>query len=50
MGSADDRAREPETAVVVQGGRERGLVLHELTEEVLTGETDATEATNALAI
>lgn len=44
VGSTDDRPREPEAAVPVQGGRERGLVLHKLMEEVLTGETDAAEA------
>ena len=44
MGSADDQPREREAAVGVQGGRERGLVLHKLMEEVLTGETDTTEA------
>ena len=31
-------------ALSVQGGRERGLILHKLLEEVLTGETDADEA------
>jgi ATP-dependent exoDNAse (exonuclease V) beta subunit len=41
--SADDEPRETEAAAV-QGGRERGLVLHKLMEEVLTGETDAAEA------
>ena len=33
---------EPQAVVMVQGGRERGLILHKLMEEVLTGETDAT--------
>jgi hypothetical protein len=33
-----------ESALGVQGGRERGLILHKLLEEVLTGETDADEA------
>jgi exodeoxyribonuclease-5 len=28
----------------VQGGRERGLILHKLMEEVLTGETPEAEA------
>ncbi|WP_194260906.1 PD-(D/E)XK nuclease family protein [Gluconobacter vitians] len=30
-------------ALSIQGGRERGLILHKLLEEVLTGETDAGE-------
>lgn len=30
---------EPEMLITVQGGRERGLVIHKLLEEVLTGET-----------
>lgn len=30
---------EPEMLIAVQGGRERGLVIHKLLEEVLTGET-----------
>jgi len=38
-GSADDQPPELETNIVVQGGRERGLILHKLMEEVLTGET-----------
>ncbi len=37
-GSADDQPRELEAAASIQGGRERGLVLHKLMEEVLTGE------------
>lgn len=37
--SADDQPPELETNIVVQGGRERGLILHKLMEEVLTGET-----------
>jgi exodeoxyribonuclease-5 len=53
MGSGDDQPRELEAAVAVQGGRERGLILHKLMEEVLTGETDAvtpalTERANVL--
>jgi len=44
MGSGDDQPRELEATVVVQGGRERGLILHKLMEEVLTGETDAAAA------
>jgi len=43
MGSADDQPRGPDAKVAVQGGRERGLVLHKLMEEVLSGETDAAE-------
>jgi exodeoxyribonuclease-5 len=43
-GSADDdQPREPEDAALVQGGRERGLILHKLMEEVLTGETEGAE-------
>jgi exodeoxyribonuclease-5 len=38
-GSADDQPSELDTAAPVQGGRERGLILHKLMEEVLTGET-----------
>ncbi|OYQ36841.1 ATP-dependent endonuclease [Niveispirillum lacus] len=38
-GSADDQPPELEAAALVQGGRERGLILHKLMEEVLTGET-----------
>jgi exodeoxyribonuclease-5 len=38
--SADDRQPDDEKAATsVQGGRERGLILHKLLEEVLTGET-----------
>ena len=44
-GSADDLPPELETTAQVQGGRERGLILHKLMEEVLTGETDEAEAT-----
>jgi ATP-dependent exoDNAse (exonuclease V) beta subunit len=43
-GSSDDgQPRELEAAAPVQGGRERGLILHKLMEEVLTGETEETE-------
>jgi ATP-dependent exoDNAse (exonuclease V) beta subunit len=42
-GSADEQ-NELEAAVPVQGGRERGLILHKLMEEVLTGETQVSEA------
>ena len=44
MGSADDQPPETEADVLVQGGRERGLILHKLMEEVLTGETPEAEA------
>ena len=43
-GSADDPPPELEAAVLVQGGRERGLILHKLMEEVLTGEIPEAEA------
>jgi hypothetical protein len=39
MGAAEEQPRDLEI-VAVQGGRERGLILHKLLEEVLTGETD----------
>lgn len=42
VNSDDDQPRQMETEVAVQGGLERGLILHKLMEEVLTGETDAT--------
>ena len=42
-GSADEQS-ELEAPVLVQGGRERGLILHKLMEEVLTGETQVSEA------
>ncbi|AMP39901.1 hypothetical protein LBM2029_20185 (plasmid) [Ralstonia solanacearum] len=42
-GSADDQPPELEAATLVQGGRERGLILHKLMEEVLTGETQEAE-------
>ncbi|WP_292593217.1 3'-5' exonuclease, partial [Mesorhizobium sp.] len=53
IGSGDDQPHELGAAAVVQGGRERGLILHKLMEEVLTGETDAvasalTERANVL--
>ena len=44
MGSADDQAPEMVAAALVQGGRERGLILHKLMEEVLTGEILEAEA------
>jgi len=43
-GSADDQPPELEVVAPVQGGRERGLILHKLIEEVLTGETPEAEA------
>jgi exodeoxyribonuclease-5 len=43
-GSADDQPPELDAAAAVQGGRERGLILHKLMEEVLTGETPEAEA------
>jgi exodeoxyribonuclease-5 len=42
--SAADRPHELGTAARIQGGRERGLILHKLMEEVLTGETDGVQA------
>jgi exodeoxyribonuclease-5 len=44
MSSGDDQPHELEDTVAVQGGRERGLILHKLMEEVLTGETDPASA------
>ncbi|WCM90609.1 UvrD-helicase domain-containing protein [Acidovorax sp. NCPPB 3576] len=45
-----DGSPETATAGVIQGGRERGLVLHKLLEEVLTGEvSEAAEALSARA-
>lgn len=43
-GSSDDPGPVLETAALVQGGRERGLILHKLMEEVLTGEAQDSEA------
>ena len=49
-GSADASAPDAEAPVPIQGGRERGLILHKLMEEVLTGECDeASEALTARA-
>lgn len=49
-GSADAPAPDAEARASVQGGRERGLILHKLMEEILTGECDeAGEALNARA-
>ncbi|WP_413434274.1 PD-(D/E)XK nuclease family protein [Rhizobium pisi] len=45
-GSENGADREPEAPALIQGGRERGLILHKLMEEVLTGESD--EAIGAL--
>jgi len=47
IGSADDQPPELDAAAPVQGGRERGLILHKLMEEVLTGETQEAGATLA---
>lgn len=43
-GSTDYQPLEREASALVQGGRERGLILHKLMEEVLTGETPEAEA------
>ncbi|BCG83284.1 hypothetical protein [Mesorhizobium sp. 113-3-3] len=43
IGSADNQPPDLETNIAVQGGRERGLILHKLMGEVLTGETEAAE-------
>ena len=43
-GSADGPPPELEPIITVQGGRERGLILHKLMEEVLTAETNETPA------
>jgi ATP-dependent exoDNAse (exonuclease V) beta subunit len=45
-GSEDAPPAELDAPAPVQGGRDRGLILHKLMEEVLTGETD--EALSAL--
>ncbi|MBU4568923.1 MAG: UvrD-helicase domain-containing protein [Alphaproteobacteria bacterium] len=47
IGSADDQPPELDATAPVQGGRERGLILHKLMEEVLTGETQEAGATLA---
>jgi exodeoxyribonuclease-5 len=47
IGSADDQPSELDAAAPVQGGRERGLILHKLMEEVLTGETQEAGVTLA---
>ena len=50
-GSAEDQPPDLETNITVQGGRERGLILHKLMEEVLTGEIgEAPAALRARAI
>ncbi len=43
-GSSDDPGPVLEAAALVQGGRERGMILHKLMEEVLTGEVQEAEA------
>ena len=49
-GSADAPAPDAEAPASIQGGRERGLILHKLMEEVLTGECyEAGEALTARA-
>jgi exodeoxyribonuclease-5 len=40
LDGADDQRGDLGTIATIQGGRERGLILHKLMEEVLTGETD----------
>jgi exodeoxyribonuclease-5 len=47
IGSADDQPSELDAAAPVQGGRERGLILHKLMEEVLTGKTQEAGVTLA---
>ncbi|BCH19657.1 UvrD-helicase domain-containing protein [Mesorhizobium sp. L-2-11] len=44
-GSVEGQPPELEPIITVQGGRERGLILHKLVEEVLTGETNEAPAT-----
>lgn len=46
--SDDGPSTELEAPAPVRGGRERGLILHKLMEEILTGETD--ECHSALAV
>ena len=41
-GAVDDHPCEVVEVGAIQGGRKRGLILHKLMEEVLTGETNAT--------
>ena len=43
--SADNQSSEIEAEVAIQGGSDRGLILHKLMEEVLTGEIEATVET-----
>ena len=38
----DDEAEEPGHTYTIRGGRERGVILHKLIEELLTGETPET--------
>ncbi|WP_199202183.1 UvrD-helicase domain-containing protein [Mesorhizobium sp. 113-3-3] len=45
VGPEDGPAPELETSALIQGGRERGLILHKLMEEVLTGECDEAAGT-----
>jgi len=39
-GTGDELGPEPDVPTPIQGGRERGLILHKLMEEVLTGECE----------
>lgn len=39
-GTGDEPGPEPDVPTPIQGGRERGLILHKLMEEVLTGECE----------
>lgn len=43
--SGDNQSHEMESEVTIQGSSNRGLILHKLMEEVLTGEIDATVET-----
>ena len=42
ISDGDGAPAESETAATIQGGRERGIVLHKIIEEILTGETAET--------
>ena len=42
MTDSDGSPAESDAAATIQGGRERGIVLHKIIEEVLTGETAET--------
>lgn len=45
VGPEDGPSFEPAAPALIQGGRERGLILHKLMEEVLTGECDEAAGT-----